>query len=215
MRLARWSSVLSRCRARNRSQRLLYIEQPLPRDLTFDNAARRTREEFRRHRRRGRAILRHLPECVRARLSRHFLEGLQGHLQVAAQRRARGQVVRGWHAHFPRGRRPHLSGRACACSRILALLALSRHRAFGAQRPSLCRRLCRHARGRGASVPDRPSRSVRGARRQHVRLAIRWRAIGSLAQSALLGVDPALIRSAATTFSPASAERQQMARFIF
>ena len=112
----------------------------------FRGAARRTREAICLHRRRGGKRLRHLSEGAGARLSRHFVEGLQGHLQVAAERRARGEMDR-------RGPRAFLAAEDLTCQAGLAvqqdtaLARLSRHRACRAQRPSLCRRLRRDAAG--------------------------------------------------------------------
>ena len=74
--------------------KLLYIEQPMPRDITRQSPlGALARRDF---------IIDEaddsydaFPVGARARLSRHLLEILQGHLQVDRQRDARGEMERG------------------------------------------------------------------------------------------------------------------------
>ena len=132
------------------AQKLLYIEQPMPRDITPPIAARRA-GAARFHRRRGRRLLRRVPDRAGARLSRHLLEILQGHLQVGDQRDARGQMERGRRKMLHRRRGPDLPGGTCGAAGSRARRADRRH-PCRAQRPPLCRRLWRYAGRRSGGV---------------------------------------------------------------
>ena len=99
------------------ASKLLYIEQPMPRDITRQSPLGAL-ARARLHHRRGRRFLRRVPGGARARLSRHLLEILQGHLQVGHQRDARRQMERGRRQILHHRRGPDLPGRASPCSRI-------------------------------------------------------------------------------------------------
>ncbi len=93
-RWARWSIGSTAIAAlKPIAAKLLYIEQPMPRDITTAIAARRAGGP-RFHHRRSRRLLRRVSGGARARLSRHLLEILQGHLQVDRQRDPRRQMER-------------------------------------------------------------------------------------------------------------------------
>ena len=74
-------------------------------------------------------------------------------------------------SYFVTGRGPDLSGRARRAAGSRARRADRRH-PCRAQRPSLCRRLCRYARRRGAGVSGGASRSLCQRRRNSIRLSI-------------------------------------------
>ena len=124
--------------------KLLYIEQPMPRDITRQSPlgvlgdrdfiideADDSYDAF--------------TDGARARLSRHLVEILQGHLQIGHQRNPRRQMERGRRQGLHRRRGPDLPGRPLRTAGSRAWRADRRY-ACRAQRPSLCRRLWRHAR---------------------------------------------------------------------
>ena len=140
------------------ASKLLYIEQPMPRDITRQSplGALGSRDFIIDE---ADDFYDAFPSGARARLSRHLVEILQGHLQVDRQRHPRRQMERGGRQVFCRRRGPDLPGRAWRAAGSRARRADRRH-PCRAQRPSLCRRLWRYAGGRGGSVPRRASRSL-------------------------------------------------------
>ena len=138
------------------------------------------------------------PKARGARLSRHFLESLQGHLQVGrSTARARRKWTRGRRAMLHCRRRPHLSGRPCRAAGYRA--ARRFHGIAHAERNG------HHYVDGFAATPADEVAGVSGARIPistrsdggKVRLAIHDGAltIGSLTQVGFAsGVDPALDR---------------------
>ncbi|MGY4458949.1 hypothetical protein ACVWYI_002909 [Bradyrhizobium sp. LB13.1] len=180
------------------ASRLLYVEQPMPRDITRQSplgslAARGfiideaddSYDAF--------------PAAPGARLLRHLLEVLQGALQVHRQRDACGEMERGRRKILRHRRRSHLSGGSCRAAGPRAR-RLPWHHARRAQRPSLCRRLWRGARRRSRGLRGSTSRSLRRCRAGHPALHSQRRSPDGIAQpsgfcdvgpSGLVGTAPA------------------------
>ncbi len=144
--------------------KLLYIEQPMPRDITRESplGALGARDfiideadEF----------LRCVSGCACAWLSRHLVEILQGHLQVHRQRHPRRQVERRRREILHRGGGPHLPGRTWRAAGPRARRP-DRDHPCRTQRPSLCRRFRGYAGLRGGGVSRGASRSLCARRRQ-------------------------------------------------